>query len=340
MEIYKKKSKIQTRIKTTSLVYVFVVCVISILLYYFSSIKDIVTLLSIAAFFAAMLFVYLITFQFKKINADMEAHHELIQREAKTLIKRDWNLTQALEKLKKEKDKAVILEKLKSDFVTVTAHKLRTPLSKIKWALNSLGSIELSQIDKNALIKQSIESNEHLIALVNELLSVTLLEEGAFEYHFSAYPLDKLVNEIIKGFEILTIHKNIGIIFNKETGVLYNAEIDKDKLFVAIGNVIDNAIKYSEKNNTVRVNMSEEEEKIILSVTNIGTGIPKNEQKNIFTKFFRGAKATPLYTEGFGLGLYFSKVIINKHGGNINFESKEGGETTFYITLPLDKQLI
>lgn len=337
MDDHRKENRMQNEIKILFLVYLFLVFVISISLFHFAFDGGAVMILSIAAAAAAMLFVFLLIFQFKKLKAAIDSHHELLQREAKILIKRDWNLTQALEKLKKEKDKAVILEKLKSDFVTVMAHKLRTPLSKIKWALNSLASIELSKNDKDALIKQSIETNEHVIKLVNQLLDVTLLEEGAFAYKFSECSLLKIVQEIIKGFEYAIESKKISLTFSFAPDVDFDLKMDKDKLLVAIGNVIDNAIKYSAAEKTVAVDLKQEADKFILSVTNTGAGIPIAEQKEVFKKFFRGEKAIPIYTEGFGLGLYFSKEIIKAHGGTITFESTPGEKTTFHIILPASK---
>lgn len=337
MDDPREENRRQSGIKILSLVYLFLVFAISILLFHYSSDRDATMALSIAAAAAAMLFVFLLIFQFKKLNAAIDSHHELLQREAKILIKRDWNLTQALEKLKKEKDKAIILEKLKSDFVTVMAHKLRTPLSKIKWALNSLESIELPRADKDALLKQSIDSNEHLIKLVNELLNVTLLEEGAFAYTFSKFSLAEMTGEIIKGLEFAIESKKINLTFSSAPSVDFNLKMDKDKLMVAIGNVIDNAIKYSAAEKTVEVSLRREADKFILSVSNSGAGIPIAEQKEVFKKFFRGEKAIPMHTEGFGLGLYFSKEIIEEHGGTITFESTPGEKTTFYITLPAGK---
>lgn len=334
MDDPREENRMQSGIKILSLIYLFIVFAISILLLHYSSDRDATMTLSIAAAAVAMLFVFLLIFQFKKLNTAIDSHHELLQREAKILIKRDWNLTQALEKLKKEKDKAVILEKLKSDFVTVMAHKLRTPLSKIKWALNSLGSIELPKADKDALIQQSVAANEHLINLVNELLNMTLLEEGAFAYTFSDFSLAEMTGEIIKGFEFAVESKKINLTFSPAPDVDFSMKMDKDKLMVAIGNVIDNAIKYSDMGKKVEIELKKEADNFILSISDSGAGIPADEQKRVFTKFFRGEKATPLYTEGFGLGLYFSKEIIEAHGGTITFESAPGEKTTFFITLP------
>lgn len=336
MEPYKNNNKTQLFIIALSVIYLLTVFCITLAFFYFSTQEGATIILGIVAVLLALIYLSLLALQFVRIKAHTEASHEMIQLEAQKITEKDWKLRQTLKKLEKEKDKAVILEKLKSDFVTIMAHKFRTPLSEIKWALDSLDSAELPGADQKSLLKKTAAANELLIDLVDELLNVTLLEEGAFSYHFSPYSLTNLTQEIIQGLEHAIKSKKINLVFTAEPRSDFSLKMDKDKLMIAIGNIIDNAIKYSDAGKEVSIELKRETNNFLLSVSDFGAGIPANEQGRVFTKFFRGEKAIPMDTEGFGLGLYFSQKIVEAHQGTITFKTQPGEKTTFYISLPIN----
>ena len=114
--------------------------------------------------------------------------------------------------------------------------------------------------------------------------------------------------------------------------------IDVEKIKIAIDNIINNAITYTPTGGKVTISLSGNKEEIEFSVKDTGIGIPENQQERIFTKFFRGANATKMETEGTGLGLFIVKNIIEAHGGKTWFESKEGVGTTFYFNLPVKQK--
>ena len=136
------------------------------------------------------------------------------------------------------------------------------------------------------------------------------------------------------GFMYETQKRKIKIDFY-EQGFFPEILLDSVKIKLAIQNLIDNAIKYSQENSKIEISLISNENNIEFKIKDFGMGIPSNQQDKIFTKFFRGDNATKLREIGSGLGLFLCKNIIDAHGGKIWFESKENLETSFYFTLPI-----
>jgi two-component system sensor histidine kinase VicK len=127
--------------------------------------------------------------------------------------------------------------------------------------------------------------------------------------------------------------KNLNFQFKKPKK-LPKVKVDVEKIYLAIQNLLENAIRYNKVGGEIEIILKEKEKEIEFSIRDTGIGIPKNQQSRVFTKFFRGSNAIRMETEGSGLGLFIAKNIIEAHGGRIWFESEEGKGTTFYFTLP------
>jgi two-component system sensor histidine kinase VicK len=230
-----------------------------------------------------------------------------------------------------------IIERLKTEFVSISAHQLRTPLSAIKWSLRMLldGDIGRLTEEQEEFIEKTYKANEKMINLVNGLLDVTRIEEGRYVYRPQLLQLEEIVRSVIKSLQEEIKKKEIKFKFEKPEGKLPKVKIDKEKIGLAIQNLLDNAIRYTPKGGGVTVSLKCVKNKIEVSVKDSGIGIPKEQQSRVFSKFFRGSNAIRVETEGIGLGLYITKNIIEAHGGQIWFKSKEGKGTTFYFTLPI-----
>jgi len=231
-----------------------------------------------------------------------------------------------------------LIERTKTEFVSLAAHQLRTPLSAIKWITKMLLDEELGKINKEQkeFLQDSYKSNERMIHLINALLNVAQIEEGKYIYNISHANLQDLVQAAIDFNRKKAKGKKIEIIFEKPKKRLPKIPADIEKIKVAIANIIDNAITYSPKGEKIIISLKRLDNKIQVSVKDNGIGIPKKEQPRIFNKFFRGARAIKKETRGNGLGLYISKNIIEAHKGKIWFKSKEGQGTTFFFTFPID----
>jgi|GEM_PF-3041724 len=236
------------------------------------------------------------------------------------------------------------VDKMKSEFVSIASHQLRTPLTGNKWMISLLLHGKAGKMSKTQLqyIKNIDDSNERMIQLVNDLLNISRIESP------DAKKLEKTSVDLVKLIEAaMTEQQNIaselGIILEMDQSDLnskgsLSAEIDRDKIYQVIMNLLNNAIKYSNKGGVVHITCTFEGGYAKISVRDSGIGIPKNQQSKIFQKFFRADNAMKSITTGTGLGLYYVKTVVEAHGGAITFTSIPDKETTFTFTLPLKNE--
>lgn len=239
------------------------------------------------------------------------------------------------EELKRTKQ----LDKIKSEFISVAAHQLRTPLSAVKWTLKMVIDGDLGSLnsEQKTFLMQGYQTNERTIRLVNDFLNVVRIEEGRFGYEFSLIHVEDLLENVIQEFAHRIKEKNIIFKYNKPEPSLPKIKIDPAKMRLALQNLIDNAIKYTPDNGNVTISAKYSKLNIKITVEDTGIGIPKDQQKKLYSKFFRSDNAIRKQTEGSGLGLFIVKNIIEKHGGQISIKSEENQGSTFTVTLPTDK---
>lgn len=233
-----------------------------------------------------------------------------------------------------------LVEQMKTEFVSLAAHQLRTPLSAIKWTLRMFLDGDLGEItqEQKDFLQKTYQSNERMISLINDLLNVTRIEEGRYLFKPVLTRIEDIIKPIIKPYREEMRRKKITFNFKKPKIKLIEVKIDKEKIGLAIENLIDNALRYTPPGGRVTVALKYGKKEIEFSVKDTGVGIPKDQQNRIFTKFFRGANVVRMETEGSGLGLFIAKNIIEAHGGKIWFKSEEGKGSTFYFTLPTEKR--
>ena len=233
-----------------------------------------------------------------------------------------------------------MVERMKTEFVSISAHQLRTPLSAIKWTLKMLLDGDLGKItaEQKEFIEKTYQSNERMIKLINDLLNVTRIEEGRYLYKPSLASIENIVQSVIGSLEEEVKRKKLKLEFKKPTKKLPQIKIDIEKIGLAVQNLIENAIRYTKPEGKITVSLSGDKKEIKLEVKDTGVGIPKDQQKRIFNKFFRAANAIRLETEGSGLGLFIVKNIVEAHGGKVWFKSEEGKGSTFSFTLPIKEE--
>jgi len=234
-----------------------------------------------------------------------------------------------------------LVEQMKTEFVSLAAHQLRTPLSAIKWTLRMILDEDLGKItkDQRDFLQKTYLSNERMISLINDLLNVARIEEGRYLYKLSLYRLDDIVQSVVNSHIDTAKRKKITFTFKKPKRKSPKLKIDIEKMHSAIQNIIDNAIRYTHKGGKVTVSLKSGRKEIELRVQDSGIGIPENQQERVFSKFFRGVNVMRMETEGSGLGLFITKNIIEAHGGKIWFDSEENKGTTIYLTLPIKVDL-
>ncbi|MBU1102293.1 cell wall metabolism sensor histidine kinase WalK [Patescibacteria group bacterium] len=229
------------------------------------------------------------------------------------------------------------IEKLKTEFVSLAAHQLRTPLSAVKWALSLVLDRDLGKINEKQkdTLQQGYQSNERMINLINDLLNVARIEEGRFLFEFSKVSFEELVRQALEDFQPFLKIKGIAIKIEKPKDDKLEVMVDVEKMKLALQNLIENAVNYSPNNSSVTISLKRDKMDLVSAVKDEGMGIPKNQQSRVFSKFFRGDNAVKMETEGTGLGLFITKNIIESHGGKIWFETQEGKGTTVFFSLPL-----
>lgn len=250
-------------------------------------------------------------------------------RSSKLLVRRDLELVRANDKLRK-------LDDAKSEFVSVAAHQLRTPLSAVKWAVHMLlgGDLGgLAEPQKEVLLKAA-QSNDRMIKLVNDLLNVDHIESGKSEYVYVPLMVTDLISSVLT--ELKPIAEQHGVTLQFDQGNRHFAPVsgDRDKLRGVFQNLIDNAIKYTSQGGAVRIGINEDDSHIKVSIADTGIGIPAIDQQKVFSKFFRSKNAVKVATDGTGLGLFIVREIVTQHKGKIWFDSIEGTGTTFNVVIP------
>jgi two-component system sensor histidine kinase VicK len=196
--------------------------------------------------------------------------------------------------------------------------------------------------DKEAedLFEKIYQSNERMIKLINDLLNVTRIEEGRYIYKPEFKDFIQIAEAVIEPRIEMAERKELEISFKKPKQKIPKIKVDEEKISLAIQNLVENAISYTDKGGKVEVEIKYNKDKneTLFSVKDNGIGIPQGQKNRIFTKFFRADNAVRSETEGSGLGLFVAKNIIEAHGGKIWFESEEGKGSTFYFTLPVKEE--
>lgn len=244
-------------------------------------------------------------------------------------------------KIIRDRTREIELLKSKSDFITVAAHQLRTPLSAISWTFESLKHEQLGPSQQD-LVNIGASASSNLSKTVESLLSVSKIEEGRFGYSFKTLDLVAFLGEILSQAEPIAREYKVDVYFEGPPSGSLMIPADSDKLSLVFSNLLDNAIKYNVPNGQVVVRAEKMADKpyVQISVKDTGMGIPQEDLGKLFTKFFRGGNVMKKETSGSGLGLYIVKNIIRRHGGEIRVESELNRGTTFYFTLPIDPSLI
>jgi len=232
-----------------------------------------------------------------------------------------------------------LIERMKTEFVSLAAHQLRTPLSAIKWTLRMVLDGDVGEItnEQKELLQKTYISNERMISLINDLLNVTRIEEGRYVLKPILINLETVIESMLKSYKEEAKRKNVEVELIKPDISLPAILVDVEKITLAIQNLLDNALHYTPAGGKIIILLNYNNGKIEFAISDTGIGIPKDQQERVFTKFFRASNAMKTDTEGSGLGLFIVKNIIEAHGGKVWFESEEGRGSTFYFNLPVNK---
>ncbi len=226
--------------------------------------------------------------------------------------------------------------RMKSEFVSIVSHQLRSPLSNLRWIIELLNSGKVDSVSEKQLeyFKILKENSDRMRELISDLLIISRIETAKFPLKKKEFSLVELIKELIKGLEPFAKASNVEVKFEPKAD---SPKIfaDPSQIQLVIENLLDNAIRYIKEKGRVGIKLKRKDEDLYFEIEDTGVGIPKEDQKYIFQKFFRSENVMRYQTQGSGLGLYIAKSIIERSGGKIGFKSEEGKGSTFWFNLPL-----
>lgn len=228
------------------------------------------------------------------------------------------------------------IDQVKTEFVSLASHQLRTPLSAINWYTEMLMAGDAGKLNKEQLeyLKEVYNGNQRMVELVNALLNVSRLELGTFVIDPEMINITKIADNAVKElFQKITKKK---IKFTNKYGKnIAKLNLDKKLTHMIFQNLLSNAVKYTPEKGEVSLKISKVKNNIEITIADTGIGIPKSQQNKIFSKMFRADNVRTTDTQGTGLGLYIVKQILDQSGGSISFKSKEKEGTIFCVKIPL-----
>jgi PAS domain S-box-containing protein len=225
------------------------------------------------------------------------------------------------------------LSRLKDEFLSIASHELRTPVTSIKGytqlarTLIAEGDLETSE----EYLEVALDQIDRMSRLILELLDVSRIETGRLEIRRDLLKWSEFVREVVDHHHTAGGARRFHLNLPPKGRLVLG---DRDRLEQVLGNLLENAVKYSPDGSDVFVDVRDEGDKIVTSVKDQGIGIPPDEISQVFERFHRGRQVSSTNYGGLGLGLYISRQIIERHGGSIWVESREGQGTTFYFALP------
>jgi PAS domain S-box-containing protein len=233
-----------------------------------------------------------------------------------------------------------IVEQMKSDFVTTVSHELRTPLTSIYGFAETLlrQDVPFQEDERRVFLGYIASESERLTRIVDQLLSVARLDTGDLQVNLAPTDVRTVVSDVVQTAELAPMANGHSFVVDLPEEPL-DAEADRDKLRQILANLVDNAVKFSPNGGTVTVAARANGRVAEVRVVDEGIGIPEEEQRRIFTKFFRGdAMTRDPATGGTGLGLFIAHGLVSAMGGRMWVDSREGTGSSFAFELPLVRE--
>jgi len=245
----------------------------------------------------------------------------------------------AVKEVKAKLEQQKKISKMKSEFVSLASHQLRTPLTSIKWYSEMLldqKSGELTPKQKR-YVGELYHGNERMISLVGNLLNASRIEMGILATNYKPTDIGELFKEVT--------NEQVPFIQEKKHEVVVEIpermpiiSTDPEIVRMVLRNIFGNAVKYTPPGGKITCIIKKKDKEIIIEIKDTGIGIPKKQQNQVFKKLFRGDNVVREHSEGTGLELYITKAMVDVLAGKIWFKSKEGEGTTFWISLPLNRR--
>ncbi len=229
------------------------------------------------------------------------------------------------------------LHELRKKFIQIVSHQLRTPLSSVRWNLETILGEELGKLKKEQkeFLRITYEANAEVIRRINDLLTAFDIEEKRIIVTKEKVSLEGLWNSVITECKKKCRIKQVSFFYNRPPKPLPFIDVDSGKIRAVLEKLVDNAITYTKEKGKIYTLLKQKNGFVYFEIKDTGIGIPKTEQPRIFERFYRASNAFTMKPDASGLGLYIAKSYIEQHDGKIGFTSKEEKGSTFWFELPV-----
>lgn len=253
---------------------------------------------------------------------------EVLAERAALAVENAKLYTEQVEARRKVED----LSRLKDEFLSIASHELRTPVTSIKgYTQLAKTLIKEGDLDTSGeYLDVALDQIDRMSRLILELLDVSRIETGRLEIRREAIPWSQFVRDVVHRHHTSVSDRRFTVSVPNVSKIVHG---DRDRLEQVLGNLLENAVKYSPEGSEIIISVEDRGDSVVTSVCDRGIGIPSDELAQVFERFHRGRQVSSTNYGGLGLGLYITKEIVERHGGSIWVDSREGSGTTFYFSL-------
>lgn len=261
-------------------------------------------------------------------------NQQIVSKNQDEIGKLAISVNKMAESLKSDIVKLKEVDKLKSEFLMIASHNLRTPLTIMRGYIDMAEEAEtVAELKK--IITSVQDSVVRLHLLSEDLLTISTLEAGGEKMQKTPVDAKTFIDSVAEEFQLLAEQKKLQWQFTSKVPEAAKLDINQANIRSALGNLVDNAIKFTKEGGSVHVGCDVVGNNLVFAVADTGIGISPEEKTKLFTKFHRGTSTMTYDYEGVGIGLYLTKLIIEKHGGRVGVKSELGKGSTFSVHLPM-----